>query len=182
MSNYSQALDALATPAAAKCCIAIASVVALQFITSLRVSVLENDKLHVRRKIQHLSSGLLIAYLGEFVLPAHFAVLCIAVSLAIYSLILYLRFIPAVDRRFVSAFGPLMRDHELKGAWPGAFFFLLSTLFCCVHVHMTLACLAIAYVSVGDPMAALCGQLWGRSTRCLPRGKSLVGAAACVTQ
>jgi dolichol kinase len=165
----------VAEPTFVNSAIAISAVVSLQFLTSIPLFSQETDKLQLRRKLQHASSGLLIAYLGQFVLPQPIAVTCLAFSLSLYSLLLYLRCIPSVNAFFLQSFGPLLREHERQGAWPGAFWLLLAALFMYSHFDRLIASLAIAYISIGDPIAALTGQLFGNSTRFLPRGKSLVG-------
>ena len=128
--------------------------------------------------VDWLLSSMQILTHAVFCLCAHHDVY-MPVCSAGYAAVLRLRSIPAVNRAFLDAFGPLLRPHEVAGAWPGAFWLLLAALFLYTHVDAELASLAIVFVSVGDPIAALAGTLFGKGTRVLPGGKSLVGTVSC---
>lgn len=85
-----------------------------------------------------------------------------------YGFVLYLRRYPAVNRAFIQAFGPLLREKEIKGAIPGAFWMLLASLILFFVFPLDIACLALSYVSIGDPIASLTGLLFGTKQNQIP--------------
>lgn len=71
------------------------------------------------------------------------------------------------------------RPHEQHSgfAWP-AYFIAIGYLFSIIFFRREVACLAIIHVSLGDSVAAVVGQRWGRSKLPFNHGKSWLGSGA----
>ncbi|CAM9862777.1 unnamed protein product, partial [Phaeothamnion confervicola] len=72
---------------------------------------------------------------------------------------------------------PLLREEEISRL-PGSFWFLLGVAGAAAAFPEPVAVMSELHLAVGDPAAAVVGSLFGASTRCLPREKSLAGFAA----
>jgi dolichol kinase len=83
--------------------------------------------------------------------------------------------VPRVRRLFYFVVGRILRDHERFNLL-GSTYLLISSLICIWAFPQEVAVLAIAFLVVGDTMAALVGRRWGR-IRILD--KSLEGSLAC---
>jgi dolichol kinase len=59
-------------------------------------------------------------------------------------------------------FGEMIRPCEQDGNFTGAFYILLSGLFCIVFFEKHIAAAAITFIIVGDVAAAMVGRRWGR--------------------
>jgi dolichol kinase len=140
------------------------------------------DSLQLRRKIQHCLSGLGIAYFLQYQLTQ----LQTAITLLISSLFVYgmhrARLIwPSLNHRLIASLGPILRHHEHREL-PGAAYVLLGCgIVTLCSSSRTIALLSIIYLSIGDPMASLVGQLAGNKRRRWSFGKgdkSIVGSVA----
>lgn len=83
---------------------------------------------------------------------------------------LYTRF-----ARFFMA--PLLREHEILGDFSGAMYILWSTVFTVALYRRDIAVAALAFIVVGDTLAALVGRKFGRHRF---GRKSLEGSLACL--
>jgi len=70
---------------------------------------------------------------------------------------------------------PIVRAHELKGDFTGAFYILLTATICIAVFPKPIAVLALAFIIVGDSAAALIGRKFGKHKF---RNKSLEGSLA----
>jgi dolichol kinase len=83
--------------------------------------------------------------------------------------------VPQVRTLFYFLFGRIIRDHERFNLL-GSTYLLMAALLCMYAFPKPVAVVAIAFVVVGDAVAALVGRRWGR-VRILD--KSLEGSLAC---
>jgi dolichol kinase len=83
--------------------------------------------------------------------------------------------VPRVRTIFYFLFGRILRDHERFNLL-GSTYLLLSALICAYAFPKSIAVAALAFLVIGDTLAALVGRRWGR-TRILD--KSLEGSLAC---
>lgn len=74
--------------------------------------------------------------------------------------------------------GPIIRDHEIKGAFTGASYILGASAFVIIVYPKAIAIAAITFIIIGDIAAALVGRKWGRHR--LIRRKSIEGSLACL--
>jgi len=84
---------------------------------------------------------------------------------------------PQVRTLFYFIFGKILRDHERFNLL-GSTYLLIAALLCMYSFTKPIAVVAIAFVVIGDAVAALVGRRWGR-VRLLD--KSLEGSLACLT-
>jgi dolichol kinase len=82
---------------------------------------------------------------------------------------------PRVRTFFYYLFGKIVRDHERYNLL-GSSYVLLASLLCAYAFDRPIAIVSMAFISVGDAMAAIIGRRFGR-----PRifGKSIEGSLAC---
>lgn len=76
-------------------------------------------------------------------------------------------------------FGRMIRPHEKKGDFSGATYILSTVCFTVALFDKPIAIAAIAFIIVGDTLAALIGRKYGRHR--FFGGKSLEGSTACLT-
>ncbi len=70
---------------------------------------------------------------------------------------------------------PIVRAHEMKGDFTGAFYILLTATICIAIYPKPIAVLCLAFIIVGDSAAALIGRKFGRHKF---RNKSFEGSLA----
>jgi dolichol kinase len=80
-----------------------------------------------------------------------------------------------IGRRFI---GPLIRSHEEAGDFTGAFYILITFCVCIAAFSKPVAVAAMAFIVVGDSLAALVGRRLGRHH--LWGTASLEGSLACL--
>jgi dolichol kinase len=92
---------------------------------------------------------------------------------------------PRVNRRFVIVFRALLRETEVSTLTGSTYLFIASSIVF-VLCDKSIAAVALAFVVVGDPVAGMVGQRWGRlgagSGKRSGYGvgdKSLEGSIAC---
>ena len=128
----------------------------------------------VQRKAIHL--GFSAVPLAIFILPAEVGEGLAAAGLiaAITIDVVRLR-VPGVQAFFHRTFGTALRPHE---AWEltGSTYLCLAALVCIVLFIVPITVAALLFLTVGDTMAALVGQRWGRHP--LRPGKTLEGTLA----
>jgi dolichol kinase len=150
------------------------------------------------RRLWHIFAGLSLPVAGllapqDIFLPA-------LVSMAIGALILDIVRLksPRVNRRFVTSFQALLREREVS-TLNGSTYFLIAASIVFIFCDKSIATIALAFVAVGDPVAGMVGERWGklrvnpeggnfsdfakfpRNLRfCGMKGKSLEGSSACL--
>lgn len=87
-----------------------------------------SPEMGLRRKLQHVSSGLLILflYLRGGVTPMQAAGCLLVCAAGLFCIHLVRKRVALVQRAYLALFSSLMRSHERAGAAPGAFYVLLG--------------------------------------------------------
>lgn len=129
----------------------------------------------LKRKAFHFLAGLVIPVGYEF-LPEYWGRWILIFATAGVTSVDFLRLRhPFFKRLFLEYFAPLIRRHE-RSALTGASFLLISSLVCALVFDKPPAVAAISFLIVGDTMAAVVGQAWGRVKLF---DKTLEGSLAC---
>lgn len=130
----------------------------------------------LRRGAFHALSGLAcvfaLLYLPRLTMLAALG----GVTAALLAIELARLYSPSLKQRFSAWFAPLMRRREVDQL-TGSSYFLASCLITVLAFPREIAALAILFLSLGDPLAAVVGTWRGR-TRFW--GKSLEGHLACL--
>ena len=127
------------------------------------------------RKSIHFSS--LAIPVGMFLLPLRISQpLLLGLALFTLSLDVIRLHVKQARQVFYFVFGRILREHERFNLLGGTYLFL-SALISIFAFQRTVAAVSVAYLVVGDTMAALIGRRWGR-VRILD--KSLEGSLACL--
>jgi len=164
--------------------LAVSCTIVLQVAASqLLLLPKQSEKYELRRKLQHMSTGLLFMIFHGYDLSGPKWRSCIMLCCAgsVFLIHKLRKCINAVDVLFLKAMGPLLREHETERL-PGAFFFLCGCGIVTACATHKVTGLAIAFLSFGDPFASLIGMLFGDSCTALPRfgsGKSFAGMVGC---
>jgi dolichol kinase len=129
----------------------------------------------MRRKAIHF--GGMVIPIGYYFVPESTGknLLLIATLIAIVLDVIRLNE-PRVRTLFYYLFGKMVRDHE-RYSLLGSTYVLLASLICVYAFERPIAIVAIAFVLVGDAMAAVVGRAFGRVK---VFGKSLEGSIACL--
>ncbi len=167
----------------------------LQFLASGRGNMTTSDEkkfsaartsssFHRRRRIQHLSTGLLFYCLSFFLSQALASIILALAIIIFYGLHIARNFVEPVQEYYMKHFGPLLREHEKDlHTLPGAFWFLVGTLIVVYSFDMNIARTSLLCLSFGDPIAAMVGIRFGGPkifVRCNGKGsKSVIGCTAC---
>jgi len=164
---------------------AVAVLLLIQHIVSRRskagdTGMLKDDSLQLRRKFQHLVSGLAISLIyGSGMVSRTLALQTIAASsLALFILHRLRLHYSKLNDYLIRHYGSLLRANEVKEL-PAAWWFVVGcglTIYIC-GPNRHLATLCMLYVSVGDPAASLVGGLYASTPLYrFSNGKSLVGS------
>ena len=150
------------------------------------------------RRLWHIFGGLSLPVASLW--APHDIFLPALVSFTIAALILDIVRLrsPRVNRRFVASFRVLLREREVSTI-NGSTYFLIAASIVFIFCDKSIAAIALAFVAVGDPIAGMVGERWGKP-RVSPeegnftdfakfprnlrfrgmRGKSLEGSSACL--
>lgn len=128
----------------------------------------------LRRKSFHLSG--IVVPIGYYLLPESYgkAILLIATMVAMLIDVVRLNE-PRIRTFFYYFFGKMVRDHE-RHSLLGSTYILLASLLCAYAFDRPIAIVAMAFIVVGDAMAAIVGRRFGRTKLF---GKTLEGSLAC---
>lgn len=141
---------------------------------------LRND-LHLLRKAWHMMMGLMMAFIYLYSgITCTGAVLTVAMALGLDLLVETARLrIPAFNENVLKLWGPFMRSSEID-RMSGVPYYLSATLLTIAIFPKPVAALSILYLACGDPIASLFGILYGKRSRKIADGKSVVGTMAGV--
>lgn len=149
------------------------------------------------RRLWHIFGGLSLPIAG--LLAPHHIFLAALVSITIAAVIMDIVRLrsPRVNQWFVISFRTLLREREISRL-NGGTYFLIAASIVFILCDKSIAAIALAFVAVGDPVAGMIGERWGK-LRVSPegedsssfarfprnlrfrgtRGKSLEGSSAC---
>ena len=128
------------------------------------------------RRLWHIGGGLSLPIAGLLVPQQIFrpALCSVTIAFLIFEA-LRLKF-PQVNRRFVTCFQALLRERETSTLTASAYLLIAASIVF-VFCHKSIAAIALTFVAVGDPIAGMVGERWGKLR---VRGKSLRGSGACL--
>jgi diacylglycerol kinase (CTP) len=151
------------------------------FSGALPVRLHMRNDLHLARKLWHFGMGMFMV--GIFVFSGisnSTAVMILGSALGIALLIETARLkVPALNDQVVKLWGPFMRSCEVN-KMSGVPFYILATLLAFGIFPKPVGVLSVLYLAIGDPTASLVGILYGKDSKRLAQGKSLVGTLAGV--
>lgn len=128
----------------------------------------------VARKSIHMAS--VAIPIALYLLPEHVSrPLLLALTVVTLAVDVIRLHAPQLRTIFYFVFGRILRDHERFNLL-GSTYLLIAALLCMYAFSKPIAVVAIAFVVIGDAVAALVGRRWGR-IRLLD--KSLEGSLAC---
>jgi glycerol-3-phosphate acyltransferase PlsY len=130
----------------------------------------------LKRGLFHLFGGLSLAIIG-FSLPQMFLVILLSLATFTFLALELVRLkTPAINRRFLALFQPLLREKEAAHL-TGASYILIAALISFLVFPKDIAVLSLSFLAVGDAVAGIVGeQVGGRRLF----GKTLVGDFACL--
>lgn len=136
----------------------------------------EREKPHGKRKFYHFVMGAICFALYGIVLPEKTALWTLAIVGGAFVVmdVLRLRW-PWLNTLALKSFGSLMRREELATVTANSWY-ILGLLAAGLLFPKPYALLGLAFLAVGDPVAAVVGTRWGRVP--LIAGKSVEGTAA----
>ena len=163
------------------------------------LALLMSTRMNLRRKVQHVTSGLLILYIYTRVItPDQTAGLSLLAAACLYMLHRLRLVYPLAQRGLLAIFGSLIRPHELYQL-PGAFYLLWGCGLCILFFGRTslhppaplssstsasasvdIPALCLLVLSVGDPLASFLGILIGKRDRWRIAGKSIIASAGMI--
>lgn len=130
----------------------------------------------LRRALVHIGVGLVIIVLA-FYLPRALMIALLGLGTFCYLLTDLLRLrSERVRACFIRLFKPFMRDYEVTGL-SGAAYFLVASLVTLTLFSREIAILAISFLTIGDSLATIIGERYGR-VRFFK--KTAEGAVACL--
>ena len=128
------------------------------------------------RRLWHIFGGLSLAIAGLLVPENIFLPALISATAAFLTLELTRLKFPRVNRRFLALFHLLLREKEAS-TLTGTAYFSMAAVIVFILCDKSIAVVALTFVAVGDPVAGIVGERWGKARM---RGKSLVGSGACL--
>ncbi|CAK4634097.1 unnamed protein product [Aphanomyces euteiches] len=154
----------------------------LQFLVvrhSSTNAVRTTKQLHIRRKVQHAGSGLLVVLASFYGSSVQVAVVLICSAAVFYVVTQLRKQYKVVNQTYLHVFGPILRQHEIAYRLPGAFWFLLGCAGSMLLFPKEVAQLSILHLSLGDPCASFFGITLGQNSPKMPNGKTLAGVIGC---
>jgi dolichol kinase len=149
------------------------------------------------RRLWHIFGGLALPVAGLLAPQDIFLPALVSITIAILILDIVRLRSPRINRRFVVIFRVLLREKEVS-TLTGSTYFLIAASIVFAFCDKSIAAIALAFVAVGDPVAGMVGERWGK-LRASPeegkfseasrfprnlrfrevKGKSLEGSSAC---
>ncbi len=140
------------------------------------VVVRERGSVHLERRLFHMSAGVLFPVLALIMEEDPFFALLLVTSIAVVGGDTTRLLVPPLNRVFVRSLAPLLRSDE-KNRIVGASYGLLGILGAFALFDRDIAVVAVLFLALGDPVAAMVGI---RLRRGPVFGKSLSGSMAMV--
>lgn len=147
-------------------------------LRAIKSSILGRERSlpHLERKLYHMLMGVVCFALYAFVLTKAQALFILFAVGGVWITLDALRLkYPHINSLALSFFGKLMRREELK-SMSGNSFYILGLIVSVFFFPKPIVLLAVLYLALGDPTAAIVGSLYGKHK--LVGKKSLEGALA----
>ncbi len=128
------------------------------------------------RRLWHIFGGLSLAIAGFLVPEKIFLPALISATVAFLILELTRLRFPPVNRQFLTWFHPLLREKEAS-TLTGTAYFSMAAVIVFILCDKSIAVAALTFVAVGDPIAGMVGERWGKPKM---MGRSLAGSGACL--
>jgi len=127
------------------------------------------------RRLFHICGGLSLVISGLLLPKSIFlpSLSAITIIFLIFEVI-RLKF-PVVNRWFLLHFQALLREREAS-RFTGSAYLLIASVIAFLVFDKPVAAMALCFVALGDPIAGIVGERWGKKGI---RGKSLKGSGAC---
>ena len=141
----------------------------------------------MKRRIQHSSTGVLIALMRVYVVPgAEFSGILFVASVFLFLLHVSRLYSTTMKNYLLSNYKDILREDEAAGKCPGAVWFTIGTAATFYIFDHNIALLALLHLSFGDPAASFFGKRmatwgwggWVPNARYV-HGKSLHGFLGC---
>jgi diacylglycerol kinase (CTP) len=160
--------------------VTIVVLLSLHVFLGLNPGLFNDERLQIRRKLQHVTTGLLFYSLDPVFDKFQACCLLWFGVVVIYSFHLARKQYPVLNEHFIRVCKAYLRPNELHHL-PGAFFFFLGVSITVSVFSRRIALLGLLYLSVGDPVASFFGitygSKWGPK---FSNGKSFVGMLAMI--
>lgn len=154
-------------------------VILLQMLLGIETQSLTDDRLQIRRKIQHVSTGMLFISLERFFTENQAAGLFWFGTVVIFAFHRFRMAYPSVNQLFQKLCAAHLRPHE-KNSLPGAFYFMMGCALTCSLFCRKISILALLYLSIGDPAASFFGVLFDKKIFHFKNGKTAVGLLSMI--
>jgi glycerol-3-phosphate acyltransferase PlsY len=128
------------------------------------------------RRLWHIFGGLCLATAGLLVEANIFLPGLISATAAFLILEFTRLKFARVNRRFLAFFHLLLREREAS-TLTGSAYLLIAACIVFLLCDKYIAVMAVAFVAVGDPVAGMVGERWGKAK---VRGKTLARSSACL--
>jgi dolichol kinase len=149
------------------------------------------------RRLWHIFAGLAISIAGLWAPRDIFLPVLVAITIVVLILDIVRLWSPRINWRFMIIFRALLREKEVSTLTGSTYFLIAATIVFALY-DKSIAAIALAFVAVGDPVAGMVGERWGKLRVNLEEGqisdftkfprdvrlrgkkdKSLEGSAAC---
>jgi dolichol kinase len=113
------------------------------------------------RRLWHILGGISLPVSGLLAPENMFLPVLVSITVAFLIFeVIRLKFSP-LNRRFVTCFKTLLRERETSTLTASAYL-LIAACIVFVFYHKSIAAIALTFVAVGDPIAGMVGEKWGR--------------------
>jgi dolichol kinase len=113
------------------------------------------------RRLWHIFGGLSLPVAGLWAPQDIFLPALVSITIAVLILDIVRLRSPRVNRRFVISFRALLRERE-GSTLNGSTYFLIAASIVFIFCDKSIAAIALAFVAVGDPVAGMVGEKWGK--------------------
>ena len=113
------------------------------------------------RRLWHIFAGLSIPVAGLLAPQDIFIPALVSITIAVLILDIVRRRSPRINRRFMISFRALLRESEVS-TLIGSTYFLIAASIVFILCDKSIAAIALTFVAVGDPVAGMVGERWGK--------------------
>ena len=117
---------------------------------------------YIRKGIHLLNLVIPLSYFYVFTEKWEFLIILSLITLCFIVIDISRHFVPLIKSIFSLFFNKMLKDHELKGKFPGATWVMISSTLVIVIFPKNIAVISLIYMSIGDTVAGLFGKNYGR--------------------